>query len=70
MIRVKLSEIFNELKVEHGLTYRFISDNTGLTHKQISAIVNATSGISLDRVCEVIEELFDVKIEVSYEDNF
>ena len=70
MIKSKLAEIFNELKEEHGFSYRHISDVTGLTHKQISAIVQGESGVCADRICYVIEEIFDVKIEVSYEEDF
>lgn len=70
MIRLKLSQIFNELKDEHGMTYRYISENTGLTHKQISSIINGKSGVSIERIYSVIQELFNVKIDVNYEDVF
>lgn len=70
MIRQKLSDIFNELKEDNGFSYRYIAEVTGLTHKQISAIIKGENGVCVDRICTVIEELFAVKIEVSYEDSF
>lgn len=65
-IRLQLSEMFNELKEDHGKTYSQITSEGNITRSQIAAIVKGENGISVDKIAEVIEVVFDVKIAVSY----
>lgn len=64
-IRLQLSEMFNTLREEQGKTYSQISSEGNLTNTQISSISKGRKGISIDKIVEVMEVVFDVKIVIS-----
>ena len=62
-IRKEASEYAQTYKREKELSYSDIEDMSSFSRKQISAILNCKSGISIEKIEEFFLEVFNVELE-------
>lgn len=61
-IRKEASEYAQTYKREKGLSYSDIEDKSNFSRKQISAVLNGKSGISMEKIEEFFLVVFDVEL--------
>lgn len=61
-IRKLASEYAQTFKREQGLSYSDIEDKSNFSRKQISAVLNGKSGISMEKIEEFFLEVFEVEL--------
>jgi transcriptional regulator with XRE-family HTH domain len=63
-LRKDIAYFAREMKLEEGYTYEDLTSLSGMTRKQISAILNGKSGVSFDKIEEFFLEVFDTELGV------
>lgn len=61
-LRDQIAEAANLLKAENDYSYTRMCNDSGLTRKQISAILKGRRGISMEKIEEFFDDVFGVEL--------
>lgn len=63
-LRMHLAQLVLDEKDECGFTYKDICSAGAITNKQLSAILKGESGVSIDKIEEVLSKVFGVSVGI------